>query len=71
MQISRATIMLTPAQTGILFMVLSLVFFGLSYNDYRKSPGASTPARRTWLRVAIIFAVVGGLLYLFDILKLH
>jgi hypothetical protein len=43
--------MLTGAQIGILFMVLALLFFGLSLRDYLKSAGKKTPARRAWMRV--------------------
>ncbi len=62
--------MLTGAQIGILFMVLALVFFGLSFRDYLKSGGTRTPARRAWLRVAIIFSIIGVLLYLTNTLKI-
>jgi len=61
--------MVTGAKTGIFFLILSLVFFGLSYNDYRKSSGARTPARKAWMRIAIIFAILGSLLYLINTLK--
>jgi O-antigen/teichoic acid export membrane protein len=59
------------AWIGLIFVFLSLVFFGLSYRDYRKSKGARTPARRAWLRVGFIFAIVGVLLYLINTLKSH
>ena len=49
---------------GIFFLALAVVFFGLVWRDYRRSPGAGTPARRAWMRIAIIFATVGALLYL-------
>jgi hypothetical protein len=62
--------MLTGAQIGILFIVLALLFFGLSLRDYLKSAGKKTPARRAWLRVAVIFAIVGFLLYLMNTLKM-
>ena len=56
--------MFTGTQIGLIFIALSLLFFGLSLRDYFKSKGAKTPARRAWLRVAIIFAIIGILLYL-------
>ena len=56
--------MLTGAQIGILFMVLALLFFGLSLRDYLKSAGKKTPARGAWIRVAVVFTIVGVLLYL-------
>jgi len=62
--------MLTGAQIGILFMVLALLFFGLSFSDYLRSAGKKTPARRAWLRVAVVFAIVGVLLYLANTLKM-
>ena len=56
--------MLKGAQVGLLFIVLSLLFFGLSLRDYLRSGGKKTPARRAWLRIAIIFAIVGVFIYL-------
>ena len=55
--------MLTGPQVGILFMILSVLFFGLSLRDYLRAKGEKTPARKAWLRVAIIFAIVGIFLY--------
>ncbi len=55
---------MTQDRIGLLFVVLSLLFFALSLRDYIRSKGATTPARRAWLRIAIIFAIVGTLLYL-------
>jgi hypothetical protein len=57
--------MLTGPQVGILFLILSVLFFGLSLRDYIRSKGQQTPARKAWLRVAVIFAIVGVLLYAF------
>ena len=44
-------------------MGLSLIFFGLSAWDYSKREGGNPLARRAWLRVALMFALVGILLY--------
>jgi hypothetical protein len=54
--------MLTGPQVGVLFIILSILFFGLSLRDYVRSDRKKTPARRAWLRVAVIFAVIGLLL---------
>jgi hypothetical protein len=56
--------MLNQAQVGLLFIALAVLFFGLSLRDYLKSGARITPARRAWLRVGIIFAIVGVFLYL-------
>ena len=57
---------MTASQIGLLFIALSILFFGLSLRDYIRSKGVRTPARRAWLRIALIFAVIGGYLYLLN-----
>ncbi len=49
----------SPARIGVLFLALAMIFLAAALRDYRRSEGKSSPARRTWLRVAIIFAIVG------------
>ena len=51
--------MLTAAQVGMLFITLSLLFFALALRDYVRTSGCRTPARRAWIRIAIIFGAVG------------
>jgi hypothetical protein len=55
--------MFTGAQIGLLFIALALLFSGLSFRDYLWTGGNTTPARRAWLRIAMIFAIVGILLF--------
>jgi multisubunit Na+/H+ antiporter MnhB subunit len=57
--------MTPPARIGLLFLALAVIFLVAVFRDYRRSEGKPSPARRTWLRVAIIFAIVGlGLQFL-------
>ena len=44
--------------TPALFAALALLFAGLALRDRARHAGRPTPARRTWTRMAIIFAVV-------------
>jgi amino acid transporter len=44
---------------GPLFLLIALVFAILSIRDYRRAGGTPTPARRAWVRIAVIFAAVG------------
>jgi hypothetical protein len=48
---------------GLLFVALAVIFLGLTVQDYLKTEGKITPARRTWLRMAFIFAGVSIALY--------
>ncbi len=43
---------------AIVFLALSTVFVALALRDYLKERGALTPARKTWLLVAFIFAAI-------------
>jgi hypothetical protein len=44
---------------GSVFVALAVVFLAITFQDYLRAEGKLTPARRTWLRVAWIFAAVG------------
>lgn len=46
------------------FFVISVIFLVVSIRDYMKHGSTMTIARRIWLRMALIFAVVGSGLYL-------
>ncbi len=56
--------MLTASQVGLLFIALSILFFGLALRDYIRAKGTKTPARKAWLRIAVIFGAIGAYLYL-------
>lgn len=53
---------------GTVFVGLAVIFLSLTIRDYLRSEGKLTPARRTWLRIALIFAAVGILQYFVHIL---
>ena len=44
---------------GLVFVVLAVIFFGLSLRDYLKVEEQKPLARKVWLRIAVIFAGVG------------
>ncbi len=54
---------MSASHIGLLFIGLAVVFLGLSTRDYLRAGPKMTPARRTWLRIGVIFAIVG--VYLF------
>jgi hypothetical protein len=54
----QAQLSLSPVFVG-----LAVIFFGVAVRDYLKSEGKLTPARKTCLRVAFIFAGVGIVVY--------
>jgi hypothetical protein len=41
-----------------IFIALAVIFVGTSFQDYLRSEGKLTPAGKTWLRMAFIFATV-------------
>jgi hypothetical protein len=47
----------------VIFAALAVLSLALSYLDRRKHGFKATPARRTWLRIGVIFAAVS--IYLF------
>jgi len=48
-----------PSPIGIVFVAIAVIFIGVVLRDYLKAEGKLTIARKTWIRVAIIFAAVG------------
>jgi len=53
-----------PASIGLIFVALAVVFVGIALRDYLREEGKLSIARKTWLRIAFIFAGVGiGLLF--------
>ena len=59
--------MRTP-DTGFLFVTISVIFLAVTLRDYLRGEDKLTPARRTWLRIAFIFAGVGIGLHLLRLL---
>jgi len=51
---------------GIVFVALAVVFLGIAFRDYLIAEGKMTIGRKTWLRIAFIFAGVGTGLYFFQ-----
>jgi hypothetical protein len=44
---------------AFIFIALSVIFLGAAFRNYLQTKGELTPARQTWIRVAINFAAVG------------
>ncbi len=49
---------------GIVFVAIAIIFLAATLRDYLKAEGKLTIARKIWIRMAFIFAVVGIGLYL-------
>jgi hypothetical protein len=49
---------------GWFFLALAAVYAAVAIRDHRRTLGAPSPARRGWLRIAIIFGLVGAALQL-------
>jgi len=48
----------TTPGTAIVFLALAIVFVGLAVRDYLLQEGKLSPARKTWLRMSLIFSAV-------------
>jgi hypothetical protein len=55
----------SPALVGIFFIAPGITFLGLAVVESLKKVRTSTPARKAWLRVGVIFTGVGLFLYVF------
>ena len=55
---------LGQASVGVIFVALAVMFVGIALRDYLKTEGKLTFARKTWLRIAFVFAGVGIGLFL-------
>jgi hypothetical protein len=49
----------TVPPVAIVFVALGIIFLGAAFRDFLIEEGKLTPARKTWLRIAFIFAGVG------------
>ena len=47
----------------LVFGLLALVFAVLAWRDKDHEPGAPSPARKTRIRIAVIFALVSAVLF--------
>jgi hypothetical protein len=61
-----AAIALVPS-LGPVFVSLGVIFLAVCIRDYLKTEGKLTPARKTWLTIATIFAGVGIALFVLQI----
>ena len=59
----------SPARIGLLFLGLAAIFLAAALRDYLRAESKHSLARRTWVRVAVIFAVVGIGLQLVSLLR--
>ena len=59
----------SSARIGLLFCGLAAIFLAVALRDYLRAEGKRSLARRTWVRIAIIFAVVGIGLQLVSLLR--
>jgi hypothetical protein len=53
---------MVSAGIGWFFLALAAVFAAVVIRDHRRTLGAPARARRGWLRIAIIFGLVGAAL---------
>jgi len=47
---------------ALLFVALAVIFLGAAFKNYVNAEGKLTPARKTWLHIAFIFAAVAIIL---------
>ena len=51
--------MQTVPSLGLVFVALAVIFLAVALQDFLKGEGKLTPARKTWVRIALIFSAVG------------
>jgi hypothetical protein len=47
-----------PADAAVLLLALAILFVALTVHDVLRTNGTLTPSRKTWLRLAMVFAAV-------------
>jgi hypothetical protein len=52
-----------PPTLGTVMVALAVTFVAIAFQNYLKAEGKLTPARKTWLRVAFIFAAIAIVLF--------
>ncbi len=55
---------MASSTVGWFFLGLAVIFLAAAIRDYRRTAGTPSPARRAWLRIAIIFGLVAAALQL-------
>ena len=58
---------MNPGAVGVLFVAIAVIFLAAALRDYLTAEGKFSPARRTWVRVAVIFASVAIALYVVQV----
>ena len=53
---------MVSAGIGWFFLALAAVYAAVTIRDHRRTQGAPSPARKGWLRIAVIFGLVGAAL---------
>lgn len=48
----------TVPAVALVFVALAVIFLALTLRDFLKEQGQLTPARKTWLLIALIFSAV-------------
>ena len=56
-------------QPGLLLIAIAIIFLSLTLRDFLVAEGKLTPARKTWLRVALIFAVLSVVMYVLQLIS--
>lgn len=60
--------MLNIAFLGPVLIGLAVIFLGLAMQDFWKTENKLTPARKTWVRIAIIFSAISIGLYVVQVI---
>ena len=60
--------LLNIAMLGPVFLALAIIFLALAMQDYWKQESKLTPARKTWVRIAMIFSAVSIGLYILNMI---
>ena len=59
---------LNIAMLGPVFLALAIIFLALAMQDYWKQENKLTPARKTWVRIAMTFSAISIGLYVLHII---
>ena len=58
-----------PQSIPIVFVAIAVIFLAAALRDYLTAEGKFSPARRTWIRIAVIFASVAIGLYVIQLIS--
>ena len=56
------------AMSGPVFLALAIIFLALAIQDFWKLEDKLTPARKAWVRIAMMFSAVSIVLYVLQII---